>query len=273
MFFNDILNKNLKSEKNPINRMYLNTITIKWKKVDKAADDLAQRTGGMREFVEALNDFSLELQNPKYRFDRSTKSGFKSNHEIFSVAYLDDLLTLLLNRHPMLQDGGIRWGYQRFCMNLRFYQKNLFSDKNPDMQFPESPKFLMLSQQLDLQFRLKGRRNFNKYQITTPILLFHTFRNFMEEHFIRVDYYSRLAKVSYDRCKSIVIAETIDENFYPELEDSNIDNIFLLRGQSRNGQTKSFSLEIVKLLDEKIEEYLAEGDQDKKQIIKSGVIE
>ncbi len=273
MFFNDILNKQLKSEKNPINRMYLNTIMIKWKKVDKAAEELADRKATMGDFVEALNEFSIELLNPKYRFDRNTKSGFKSNHEIFSVAYLDDLLTLLISRHPILEGGGIRWGYQRFCMNLRFYQKNLFTDKNPDMQFRESPRFMLLGQQLDLQFRPKGVRNFNKYQITMPILLFHSFRNFMEDHFIRADYYSRLAKLSYDRCKSIVIAETIDEGFYPELEESNIDNIFLLRGQSKNGQTKAFSLDIVRTLDEKIEEYINEGQQDKKQIIKSGIIE
>ncbi len=273
MFFNDILSKHLKSEKNPINRMYLNTINIKWKKVDKAAEDLAEGTTGMKEFVEALNDFSIELLNPKYRFDRATKSGFKTSHEIFSVAYLEDLLTLLLNRHEIFNVSGIKWGYQRFCLDLSFFQKNLLNEKDSKTQFKESPRFLMLAQQIDLQFRLRGRRNFNKYQVTMPMLIFHTFRNFMEEHFIRVDYYSRLAKMSYDQCKNIVVCETIDENFYPELEDSHIDNIFLLRRQSRNGQTKDFSLDIVNSLDEKLTEYLQEEKQDKKQIIKSGMIE
>ena len=94
MYYGDMLTELMATEKNPVNKMYLNEIRIKWKNVEKAATDKAQSNELM---VKALNNFTKQLQNKKYVFVKSSEKGFKEDSPLFTPLYLDDLISVFLN--------------------------------------------------------------------------------------------------------------------------------------------------------------------------------
>jgi hypothetical protein len=274
MDFTDLLQKMLKAEKNPVNRMYLNEIIMKWRKVERTAEEFQKGAEPLENYLSALSEYSRDMQNPKYRVNKQSKTGFKANSEIFALNYVDDLLTMFINKHDISRQPGIVWGYQRFSGNVRFYQKALFLNrKQPDLEVEESPKFLQLAQQIDLQYRLAGKRNFSKHSLTIPIMVFHTYRAFLEEHFIRVEYYAKLARETFGKVKNIVVAESIEPNFFPDLDRSSVDAIFVLRKQAREEPLNDIAPDVVKLLDNKIREFLFECEHDPREIVRKGFID
>ncbi len=276
MFFTEVLKNLQKTEKNPISRMYLNEISIKWRKVEKEAKDYcAAEDAKIDTFLNVLNDFATELQNPKYKADKLAKGGFKSNSELFSVAYIDDLITILMEKFRNKCNPGIRWGYQKFTTDLKLYEQNMItSTKNPTMKTKDSPKFLMLAQRLDLQYRLAGKRNFSKNSITLPLITVHTFRNFNEENFIRVDHYSNKAKKTFEKGKVFIVTETIEQGFYPDIENSSIDGIFVLRKHVKKSKNNhNISIEVINMIEAKFKEFIEFRKTDPKDIIKTGYID
>ncbi len=276
MFFTEVLKNLQKTEKNPISRMYLNEISIKWRKVEKEAKDYcAAEDAKIDTFLDVLNDFATELQNPKYKADKLAKGGFKSNSELFSVAYIDDLITILIDKFKSKCNPGIRWGYQKFTSDLKLYEQNMITcTKNPAMKTKDSPKFLMLAQRLDLQYRLAGKRNFTKNSITLPLIIVHTFRNFNEEHFIRVEHYSNKAKKTFESGKVFIVTETIEQGFYPDIENSSIDGIFVLRKHVKKSKNNhNISIEVVNMIEAKFKEFIEFKKTDPKDIIKTGYID
>ena len=273
MYFTEILQRAMKGESNAIIRMYLNEINIKWRKVESAAEALRGNGGKLDALIASLDEFVHDLQNPKYRQSSKNKGGFRSDSEIFSSVWIDDLLNVLMSQFKFTQ-SGVKWGYQRYSTHFRFYQKRLLlDDRQPTIETSESPKFLMLGQQIDLQFRLAGRRNFTKYELNLPILVFHTMRTFGEEDFIRSDYYARMAKQTFEMGKTIVVADSLHNGFYPDLTDSAIDAVYILRRQDKKTQQNGLSVEVVKQLDRRIRDMLFEKESNPKDILRTGYTE
>ena len=273
MYFTDILQRAMKGEKNAINRMYLNEINIKWRKVEQAAEDIRKNGGKLDALIGAFDEFVHDLQNPKYHQSAKNKGGFRSNADIFSSVWIDDLMNVLMDQFQFKQ-SGVKWGYQRYSTHFKFYQKRLLlDDRQPTIESSESPKFLMLGQQIDLQFRLAGRRNFTKYELNLPILVLHTFSSFGEEDFIRSDYYARLAKQTFEMGKTLVVCESLQNGFYPDVSDSDIDAVFVLRKHDKKTQQSGLSVEVVRHLDRRIRDMLFEKESNPRDILKNGFID
>ncbi|MCD4828659.1 MAG: hypothetical protein K8R90_04410 [Candidatus Cloacimonetes bacterium] len=260
----------MKGEKNAINRMYLNQINIKWRKVEQAAGDFRASADKLDALIDALDEFAHDLQNPKYRQSAKDKGGFCSDAELFSGSYIDDLLQVLVGQYKLPQ-SGVHWGYQVYSTGFEFAQKRLLLDnRQPFIQSGESPRLLMLGQQIDLQFRLAGRRNFTKYQINLPILVFHTFHSFDENDFIRVNHYAHLAKQIFAMSKTLVVTETLAGSYYPDIGGSSVDGVFVLRKADKKSQQHGLSTEVVKRLDRKIRDMLLEKESNPRDILRCG---
>ncbi|PID28386.1 MAG: hypothetical protein CSB55_05305 [Candidatus Cloacimonadota bacterium] len=272
MVFGEILNKMLKTEKNAVNRMYLNEIVIKWKKIESKMEESDEPIPAL---VEALNDFMHVLQNPKFKYDAKTNSGFKSNIELYSTSYIDDMIEMLLKKRGILNKKGVFWGYTKFTTNLKFDHKSIFGEiKDLGLQLGSSPKFLQLVQNVDLQYRLSGTRKFIKHQISLPVLVFSIVRNISEDNFIRLNYHAESAKETYPDAKFLIIVETIDKGYTPDVSNSFVDALFILRKQHKTQKTHLISAEVIELLDSKIREYTDVNHRKEIDMIKAkGILE
>lgn len=274
LFYGEKLQILLKNEKNPVNRMYLNEVMIKWRRLQSTADSFMKDPELLPDLVKHLDEFSTNVRNPKYKYSVQNKTGFKAISEIYSTAYLDDLISLLMTRHDIFKQKGIVWGYTPFTMGMKFQQASLvLGNRNPSFDTRESPKFLQLVQSMDFQFRLTGKRNFSKYSIKLPILTFFTFRNLQEEQFIHVEYFAKSARTTFERGRTIIVTESLDPGFIPDIPNSFTDAIFLLRKPNGGKDLPEMNLDVVKKLDKKIEHYLYERESSPKQVLKKGYFE
>jgi len=272
MYYNENLEKIVIDRKNPVNRMYLHEILLKWKNFEKMAENPMETSN--EDLVKALNEFIRAVSNKKYKFNSSSKNGFKPGSHIYSARYLDDLITVLIQRTKIFDNIGISWGYQSFSANLKFNPSNLCTmSNNPMFEFDHSAKVLALAQKLDFQFRISGKRRFNKHLLVYPLITFYTFKNLTEDDFITIEYYATQAKTTFEKSRSIIITETMDNNFKPDLQSSPFDAIFILRKQYRAASMNDIQLDVVNSLEKRIRMYCTETQANGINFTKTGVIE
>ncbi|MBN1327625.1 MAG: hypothetical protein JW996_06720, partial [Candidatus Cloacimonetes bacterium] len=221
-----------------------------------------------------LNDFTSALSNRKYLYNSVTRNGFKEDSPIFSVAYLNDLISLLMLRNKIVDNQGISWGYQGFSTNLKFNPQNLcLMEKDPMFEQKLSEDYLCLAQKMDFQFRVTGKWHFHKYQIVFPLIIFHTFKELNENDFIQIEYMGKIARSTFEKSRTIIVVETLMPQFVPDLKNSAVDCIFILRKQFTSGKEAEIDHEVIEKLDCKIKEIIMESEDVTVNFIKTGIIE
>ncbi|MDD3052039.1 MAG: hypothetical protein PHR06_12965 [Candidatus Cloacimonetes bacterium] len=251
MIYTDLIERMIKEEKNPVNRMYLNELLIKWKKVDAYFEkekkaDFENREETSNFYVglaSIINDYLVELSNPKYNFTNTGKKGFKKSADIFKPEYINDILTLIFEKLNISELPGVSWGYQSYTIKQRILPKRICDlTEAKEYSGEESHEILSLVQGIDLQYRAIGKKKFIKYNLKLPIIIFNINSSLEEEDFILMDFYAKQAKAVYDQSKYIVITEQHPEfnNRYVNLEtilsDTYIDDIIVLFGKDKKFQ-------------------------------------
>lgn len=274
MYYKENLEKQLKEEKNIVNRMYLNEILLQLNKFEKALKAEIDSKNYYKQLAEVMSTFTQQFEDPKYQYNHSTKNGFPRNSLILAPIYLDDLINSYMDNQPILKNKGVKWGYQHFNMNLYFNPQNLNQiEENLNYDSRPSPKFLLLSQKIDLQFRTYGKRVFQKTEVILPLITFFTYKHFDEEKLIRVAHYSAKAKESLKKSHSIVVCESIDRNIISDVKNSQIDNTFVLRKQvDEKHLADAISEDVLKAIKEKIDDALYKEDNKIECIEKTGFI-
>jgi hypothetical protein len=244
---------------------------MKWNVFEKLKEDT--EIAEITQLVEALNEFTTSIKNRKYRYNNSTKNGFKPDSVLFSSVYLNDIISLLVKRNRIVAKKGISWDIQSFSKNLKFNPQNLgVMDKDLRFEQEMSEKLLCLAQSLDFQFRIKGMKNFKKFDIIFPLIVFFPMKNLDESSFIKAEHQTRQAKDTFERSKSIIVTETIERNFVPDFDNSVIDAMFILRRQTKGHELNPISVEVVEKMEKKITEFLTENEVVSTNFIKEGFL-
>ncbi|MBW6516239.1 MAG: hypothetical protein K0B81_06460 [Candidatus Cloacimonetes bacterium] len=273
MYYRNELLRILKDEKNIVNRMYMNEISLQLRKLEKALAKSPEEKDFFSEVAYAMNNFSQQLDNPKYQYNRSTKNGFRKNSAILSSSYIDDYIESIFVNQKILRNKGVVWGKQSFSMNVQFDPYNLsMMEKDLRFDFKESPQFLQLTQKIDFQFRIFGKKTFEKYEVVLPLIVFHSFKNLYETDLINIEHYADKAKKSLGKSRTIIICESIDPNILPDVKCPYIDTVFILRKQKISSKQKDISADVLQAIYEKIDEYLYKGEKEIEQFERIGYI-
>lgn len=273
MYYRNEIQRLLKDEKNIVNRMYLNEILLQVRKLEHAFSKSPEEEDYFFMMSETLSHFSQQLENPKYQYNRNTKNGFRKNSVVLSALYLEDFLDALFAKQKILKSKGVVWGRQSFSMNLIFNPYNLsIMEKDLCFDYKQSPQFLQLTQKLDFQFRITGKKVFQKFEVTFPLLIFFAFKNLYEEDLIKIEHYADKAKKSLSKSRIMIICEAIDPAILPEIKCSYIDNFFVLRKQKIGTKHNLISADVLKTIYVKINEYLYQGEEEGKLFEKVGYI-
>lgn len=272
MYYGDCLTELMKDKRNPVNRMYLHEINIKWKHFEKLAK--SKKLEDIDSLTIALNELKSAISNKKYLYNKSTKNGFFEDSPIFSSSYLADLLTILIKRTQVLEQKGITWGMQSFDIGLKYnsildglvYNADLFQKK-------KTSEVLSLCQSLEIQMRIKGKRNFEKHQLVLPLLTFFTYNCLSEDDFIKTEYFAGLAKDSFQKSKTMIICETLKDGFNPNLKGTNIDSIIVLRKAYESNALADLDPDVIRELQNKIDAYLNDEGQRLEPFADKGIIE
>jgi len=266
MFYTEILSKMLKEEKNPVNKMYLHEIYIKWNKILKAIET---SDGSNKEIVEMINIFRDSIKNRKYKFNKLNAKGFIEGSPIFSVNYLNDLVSVLMKRQSIIDHKGIFWGCGKFNMNYEFSPISFYTLETK-LKFEQlfSPEVLFLGQNIDLYYRVSGKRNFEKHTSILPLIVFHTFKILGNKDMLFLNHLTGLSKNAFSKSRTIMLTEKLETDFIPDLTSTNIDHVCILTKENDN----KISVEVVDELEKLIDEILNEEYTISKNILNTGLI-
>jgi hypothetical protein len=211
--------------------------------------------------VKALNSFTKQINNRKYKFVKSSEKGFKDDSPLFKTLYLDDVISVFLKRRSILGHLGIKWGRHSFSTNLGINPISICSIQDaPNFDVGESPEFLMLSQEFDFQFRITGKKRFNKYQLHFPLIMFLTYKTLRFSDLIEAEYYANMAKKTFPKTHVILVTEMVEESLVPDIKALPIDTVFVLRKQTENEELAPISIDVINALENKIKSFLEEKD-------------
>ena len=266
MLYIEILSKMLKEEKNPVNKMYLHEINIKWAKISKAIEE---SNGSNKEIVEMINVFRKAITNKKYKFNKLNSKGFTEESPIFSVSYLRDLVSALMKRQNIIDHTGIFWGCGNFNMNYVF-SPNSFNTLEKDLRFEQSisPDVLLLGQKIDFHYRVTGKRKFEKHMSILPLIVFHTFKSLGHKDMMYLNHLAGLSKNAFSKSRTIMLTEKLEKDFIPDIASTNIDHVCVLTKENDN----KISVEVVDELEKLLNEILIEEHTVSKNILDKGII-
>jgi len=272
MFFTKKIYEIEKRESNPVNKMYLHELMLKLKHFEKLENEEFGEDKYKR-IAEILNQFITALSNKKYRYNPQSNNGFRKDSHIFSSIYLDDIIHLLLKKEKILKNPGITFDKKTFDFNIRFDPDNLMSiHKDNMLRFEKNVPMLQISQEIEIQYRVSGKRNYFKNKVALPIMIFVSSKNLTRILFNSTIITAKRARQCFAKSKLIIVCETLDHGFYPSLNDTEIDSIFVLRKQFSGVGSKPIDPEILKQLDERIHKLLLDVKPNINQLIKTGII-
>ncbi|MCF7858837.1 MAG: hypothetical protein K9N07_05860 [Candidatus Cloacimonetes bacterium] len=266
MFYKEILEKLLKEEKNPVNKMYLHEINIKWQNFLKSIEE---SNGANKDIVDKLNVFRKSIIKNKYKFNKSNSRGFSDDSLVYSVNYLHDLISVIMRRKSIVDHTGIFWGSGKFNMNYSF-QPQSFNSLENNLKFKQSisPTILLLGQKIDIRFRISGKRNFENHKSMLPLIIFQSFKVFKEEQMLYSNYLAQMAKNSFSKARMIILTEKLEKDFIPDLESTSIDHVCELINDNDNNIAPDKVDELDKLINDIIfEKYTISQEAIKNNLI------
>jgi len=207
MYYSKILADLKKQDRNPVNKMYLGELLLKWKNFQKLTEDTSSANADL---AEALSKFLNILHNRKFLYNRMRNNGFQEDSPIYSANYMNDLISALIKRQPILNQTGITWDFQP--LNYKF----ALSGKNP-MTITETPLFnsqktspvLSLALNLDYQYRVTGKRNFTKANFRLPFLLFFPIKHPTPEDIFVIEHYAMQMKSFSHVTQTFLLCESL----------------------------------------------------------------
>jgi len=254
MYYSDLLKTSSKQEKSPVNKMYLSELKLKWKSFQ---EQIEAPGASNADLAEALSTYLGVIHNKKFVFNKSRGTGFHHTSALFSAYYLHDLISALLKRNSIVKEPGMSWGFNSFSydFNLSGFSPQL-SSLSPEIFKLQTPPVLSLTQKIDFQYRISGKRNFTKTEIVMPYLLFFAYKSPQTEHLFMIEHYARIAADISRAVKVFIVCETLEDCQKCEFGDLPI-SIFALRDQNHKTNTLQLSTEIIDKLDLAIKEALS----------------
>ena len=253
MYYSECLSKLLKERKNPVNKMYLSELNLKWKNFQ---EQIEAPDASNADLAEALSTYLGVIHNKKFVFNKSRGTGFLNTSALFSAYYLHDLISALINRYSIVKEPGMSWGFNSFSydFNLSGFSPQQ-SSLSPEIFKLQTPPVLSLTQKIDFQYRIAGKRNFTKTKIVMPYLLFFAYNSPQTEHLFMIEHYARIAADISRAVKVFIVCETLEDCQKCEFGDLPI-SIFALRDHN-NDNNLQLSTEIIDKLDLAIKDALS----------------
>ena len=275
MFYDEIIQRMIREEKNPINKMYLNEINMHSRKFSEVLNKKMDFNEHIKEIATAMTDFSATLTQPKYEYSKVNNSGFKSTSKLFEPYYIYDLLTKIIESTGVLENSSMKWGIKTFSTDQKFHFRKLYNkDKDYVFTFRKSEPVLSLVQPVDYQIRALHRRQFSKYIISVPIILFDVRKVLTVDDAIKFNHLATQAFEMNKVSKAIIIAENLDRGFYYNLDNSYIDKIFVLRKCYLGGKSnRPISEEVIEALIETVEDIILPDENEFNVVFTDGIIE
>jgi hypothetical protein len=243
MKYGEKLRENLKTEQNPINKMYLNDLILNWNKVELAIKESADSP--ISTIISSVSEFTKFLGTAKFKHQPNKKCGFPDTHDIFKPYYLYDIISLLLEEAMIATtEDYLKLGKREFSTKIRLianpFKKQI--DK-PYLEIFTSDKYFNVGLEFDIQYRLTGRKNYSKSVLYIPLIIFYVEKQFTLESFKEISKLKRDMYLLNPHTLLFCICESVNKKLishYQSLED----DLYILRGNFTSDPYRDFIPEV-----------------------------
>jgi len=222
MLYLEKLKASLKTEQNPINRMYLYDLIINWNKVENVCANNAESP--ISTIVSAVSEYTQYLSQPRFLETDKKAYGFDAEHDVFRPYYLHDIIELLLHSSGITEnEQGIVIRNRPFNNSIHL-QNDTFEQQThkPFLELSFSGKYLHVGLEFEFQYRLKSKKNFTKGNLFIPLIVFYIEKCFCEKSFKEIAQLKADMKVLNPNAILFCITEMADKRFmrlYSEIKD------------------------------------------------------
>ena len=253
MLYGEKLKHHLKTEKNPINKMYLNELIINWNKVEVALQET--NDSPISAMVSAISTYTKYLYTPKFKYSSVKKCGFSDDHDVFKVHYLYDIIEKILNQVGVRDEKkGMFIDYTTFHTGLSL-ERDTFKKQcvDPNLDIHSSSKYFYVGIELDVQYRLATQKKaMSKAKINIPLIVFYIEKVFTERCFANIRELRKDMVKMNPNAKLLCITESYDKKHlvnYSEIEDI----LYVVRCHYKNDEYKDLQPQVFLALYKKID--------------------
>ncbi|MCF7911720.1 MAG: hypothetical protein K9M99_04270 [Candidatus Cloacimonetes bacterium] len=264
MYYSKILADLKKQDRNPVNKMYLSELSLKWKNFQQLTENPASANADL---AKALSKFLTVLHNRKFLYNKVKNNGFHEDSPIYSANYMNDLIAALMIRQPLTIQPGITWDFQPLNYKLAISGKNPAEiAAAPLVGSQETPPVLSLALNLDFQYRVSGKRNFTKGNFKLPFLLFFPIKNPTMADLFLLEHYAMQVKSTCHTAQVFLVCESLENCKEANFQDLNF-KIFALLTESESNPYQ-ISIQLIDKLDTAIKNVLYHSPESQLVIVK-----
>ncbi|MBC7231595.1 MAG: Bpu10I family restriction endonuclease [Actinobacteria bacterium] len=231
----DNLERKIKVEKQLENRKLLEEIKMKYL---KWKEDNMKITGTTKNDiinkVILLNDYKSFIDQPRFKKEAGNKFGFTPQSQLHS-SVIEEFMYFLFKDVGKLANKHIHWGRTQAYTNLYFAPQNIEAfEESSNIVINVKSQDFSISKEVILKSRVSNSDNWQEHTIYVPIVSIEC-KTYLDKTMYEGSV-STAEKIKKGNpyCIFLIATETYEVSFDVEPRYSSIDQIYVLRKESRN---------------------------------------
>ncbi|HEX38274.1 MAG TPA: Bpu10I family restriction endonuclease [Candidatus Cloacimonetes bacterium] len=265
----DTINELLVAEKNALRTMYLNEITIQYKKWRTANLEItSNEIADLKKKIQLYAEYRNFLFSKKFREDNT----FLKQRKLFETV-LSEFIYYIIKDVKIIEVLELYFGRAEVPLGIRFEYEKLDNIKKEKLMSISSQKTrLVMGKNILMKYRLEGKRNYIDVDFMMPILILET-ALVLDDWFV-LSYQNQVRKVKslFPKCLSFIICEVVNHDFHVDVSSSYIDGIYILQKQTTRMKRKGISIDVIQSFLHKIQTHLYKQREDLMKKIQKGIL-
>ncbi len=265
----DTITELLETDKDALRKMYLNEITIQYKKWKAANLEITSNSHeDLKKKVYLYSEYRNFLFTKKFREENT----FLRQRKLFETV-LSEFLYYVMKDLKIIEEMDLHFGRADIPLNLKFeYNKLENIKKEKLLSFSYQKMRMVVGKNLQVKYRIEGRKSYVEFDMMFPIIIAES-AMVLDDWFV-LSYQNQVRRVKslFPKCLNFIICEVVHHDFQVDVSSSNIDGIYILQQQTTRMKRRNISCEVLEAFLHKIQTHLYQQREDILKKIKKGVL-
>jgi hypothetical protein len=259
----------LKREKDPRRTMYLNEITLQYKKWKNANLEItSNKPDQLKEKIALYSDYRAFLFSKKFR----EESTFIKDRKLFETV-LSEFVYYIIKDLDIFKDKYFFFGRAEIPVGLKLDYNNIKNIKNEDIvKIPKQRMRLVIARNVDFKYRVEGRKTYIQDTTILPFVTISTALVLDEWYLFGVQNQVRRLKTFFPRLLCLLVCEVVNNDFNVDINGIVLDGVYILQRQTTGMKRQKISHDVVSAFLKRIELYLTGSREDIIKKIETGIL-
>ena len=265
----DTITELLETDKDALRKMYLNEITIQYKKWKTSNLEITSNEhADLKQKIKLYAEYREFLFSKKFREENT----FLKQRKLFETAF-SEFMYYVMKDLTIIDEMDLHFGRAEVPLNMKFeYDKLENIKKEKLIQFSTQKMRTVIGKNIQMKYRIVGRKSYLEFEMMLPIIISET-AMVLDDWFV-LSYQNQVRRVKslFPKCLSFIVCEVVNNDFSFDVSSSNIDGIYILQQQTTRMKRRAISCEVLEAFLHKIQTNLYKQREDILKKIRKGVL-